>query len=75
MVPLLGAGHLTQYVTRVTFTRPESLTYMHHAPASALGAQKFPLVASSRISLSTVRFATARFSRAFSFSSSLKRRA
>ena len=41
----------------------------------ALGAQKFPLVASSRISLSTVRFATARFSRAFSFSSSLKRRA
>ena len=61
--------------TRDVQHRPESLTYMHHAPASALGAQKFPLVASSRISLSTVRFATARFSRAFSFSSSLKRRA
>ena len=35
-----GASRLTQYVTRVTFTRPESLTYMHHAPAS--GLRSFP---------------------------------
>ena len=48
---------------------------MHHTPVSTLGAQKFPLAASSRISLSSVRFATARFSRAFSFSRSFRWRA
>ena len=73
--PALRRARLAQHTTRVTFTGPESLTYIHHTPPSALGAQKFPLAASSRISLSTVRFATARFRRAFSFSNSLKRRA
>ena len=69
--PALGRAWLAQHPTRLPLTRPESLTYMHDTPASTLGAQKFPLAASSKISLSSVRFATARFSRAFSRCSSL----
>ena len=51
------------------------LTYTHHTTSSALGAQKFPSAASSRISLSSVKSATARFRRPFSRSSSFRRRA
>ena len=60
---------------RSPLRRPELLTYTHHTTSSALGAQKFPLAASSKISLSSVKSATARFRRPFSRSRSFRRRA
>ena len=44
--PALRRAWLAQRTARVTLTRPQSLTYIHHTPASTLGAQKFPLAAS-----------------------------
>ena len=44
---------------------------MHHAAPPPLGAQKFRFAASSRISLSSVRSATADFSRRFSNSNAI----
>ena len=73
--PALRRPWLAQHPARAPLAHPEPLTYMHHTPPSALGAQKFPLAASSRINLSTVRFATARFRCVFSRSSSLSLRA
>ena len=60
---------------RFPFAHPKPLPHVHHAPPAPLGAQKFPLDASFRISLSSVKSATARFRRPFSRSSSFRRRA
>ena len=73
--PALGRAWLPEHPARSPLRRPELLTYTHHTTSSALGAQKFPLAASSRISLSSVKSATARFRRPFSRSSSFRRRA
>ena len=64
-----------EHPARAPLRRPELLTYTRHTTSSALGAQKFPSAASSRISLSSVKSATARFRRPFSRSSSFRRRA
>ena len=58
---------------RFPFAHPKPLPHVHHAPPAPLGAQKFPLDASFKIMLSTVRSATACFSRWFCFSSSFRR--
>ena len=73
--PALGRAWLPEHPARSPLRRPELLTYTHHTTSSALGAQKFPSAASSRISLSSVKSATARFRRPFSRSSSFRRRA
>ena len=73
--PLLSRAWLAEHPARSPLRRPELLTYTHHTTSSALGTQKFPLAASSRISLSSVKSATARFRRPFSRSSSFRRRA
>ena len=51
--PALGRAWLPEHPARSPLRRPELLTYTHHTTSSALGAQKFPLAASSRISLSS----------------------
>jgi hypothetical protein len=63
---------LPQDQTRPPLAYPELLPDNHHAPPPPLGAQKFPLAASFRIRLSTVRSATARFRRADHFASIAK---
>ena len=63
--PALGRAWLPEHPARSPLRRPELLTYTHHTTSSALGAQKFPLAASSTISLSSVKSATARFRRPF----------
>ena len=73
--PALGRAWLPEHPARSPLRRPELLTYTRHTTSSALGAQKFPLAASSRISLSSVKSATARSRRPFSRSSSFRRRA
>ena len=73
--PALGRAWLPEHPARSPLRRPELLSYTHHTTSSALGAQKFPSAASSRISLSSVKSATARFRRPFSRSSSFRRRA
>ena len=73
--PALGRLWLPEHPARSPLRRPELLTYTHHTTSSALGAQKFPSAASSRISLSSVKSAIARFRRPFSRSSSFRRRA
>ena len=72
-----GTTHIAvpEHPARSPLRRPELLTYTHHTTSSALGAQKFPSAASSTISLSSVKSATARFRRPFSRSSSFRRRA
>ena len=71
----LGRAWLPEHPARSPLRRPELLTYTRHTTSSALGAQKFPSAASSRIGLSSVKSATARFRRPFSRSSSFRRRA
>ena len=71
----LDRAWLPEHPARSPLRRSELLTYTHHTTSSALGAQKFPLAASSRISLSSVKSATARFRRPFSRSSSFTWRA
>ena len=73
--PALGRAWLPEHPARSPLRRPELLTYTHHTTSSALGAQKFPSAASSRISLSSVKSATARFRRPFSRSRSFRLRA
>ena len=73
--PALGRAWLPEHPARSPLRRPELLTYTHHTTSSALGAQKFPSAASSSISLSSVKSATARFRRPFSRSRSFRRRA
>jgi len=64
---------LTENPACPTFGHFQFIDNMIHASATTGGAQKFPLAASARIILSKVRSETARRSRAFSASSSLRR--
>jgi len=50
---------LAQYMASTTLRDPEILSNMHDAASPSLGAQKFPDEASFRMSLSSVRSATA----------------
>ena len=53
--PALGRAWLPDAPSTLSSpTAPRLLTYTHHTTSSALGAQKFPSAASSRISLSSV---------------------
>ena len=66
---------LAKNLTGMAFTHPVRPPNVPHTATAALGAYQFPSAASFKISLSSVRSATARLRRAFSRSSSLKRRA
>ena len=66
---------LAQHLTRRPFGDPEQLANPLHCSAPPRRAQKFPLAASRRIATSSAWSATSFFSRAFSRSSSLSRRA
>lgn len=69
----LGRTGLAKNMTGSTFGNAKRLLDMMHTDPKTGGAQKFPDAASFRMSLSSVRSATALFSRAFSRSSSFKR--
>ena len=71
----LGRTRLTENKAGAAFGNTKRLLDMMHADPTTGGAQKFPDAASFRMSLSSVRSATAFLSRAFSRSSSLRRRA
>jgi len=58
---------LAQYPTRPTFRDAQIFADKLDTGTTAGGAQKFPLAASVRISLSNVRSDTAFLSRSFSF--------
>lgn len=72
LVALAGAG-LTKNSAGPTLGNTVNLLDMQDAAPAALGAYQFPSAASFKISLSSVRSATARLSRELSCSSSFNR--
>ena len=64
---------LTEHATGPSFRHAKPFVNVIDAVTTTGGAQKFPLAASSRISLFNVRSDTARRNRSFSFSSSFGR--
>ena len=70
---LLRRSVLSEDVTRSPLGHPETFRHSSDAPTVAFEAQKFPLAASWRIILSSVRSETALRSREFSFFNSLSR--
>jgi hypothetical protein len=71
--PALGGAMLTEHPADSTLGDLKLRAHVVDAGAAARRAQKFPLAASARIILSSVRSETARRSRAFSASRSLSR--
>jgi len=63
----LGRTMLSQNLTDTTLRHFDPAAYVIDAGATTGGAQKFPRVASVKISLSSVRSDTAFLSRSFSF--------
>lgn len=71
----LGRPMLTESLAGPAFRYAKPFNDPVNTRPAARRAQKFPLAASARISLSSVRSETAFLRRKFSFSSSFKRRA
>ena len=69
----LGRACLAKHLAGPAFGDAKGLLDLRDTGAAPLGAQKFPRAASCRISLSSVRSATALRRRWFSRSSSLSR--
>ena len=69
----LGRTRLAENPTGTTLGNTQHLLDMMHADPTTGSAQKVPDAASFKMSLSSVRSATAFFSRAFSRSSSFRR--
>ena len=71
----LGRSMLTERLAGPAFRHAKTIDDPVNTRPAARRAQKFPLAASARISLSSVRSETAFLRRRFSFSSSFNRRA
>ncbi len=71
----LGGSRLVQNPTGATLGNTKDFPHMNDTPAPLLRAQYFPLTASSRMGLSSVRSETALLSLEFFFSSYFSRRA